>query len=261
MKRTIQLLIPLALSILPACSANEHSASLAGLESLSVHAEAHQRAVDVYFDQGQFSAPCPVFHAHATLNGHPMQLVDPGGYSQSAFGGGRCARPKFSLTVPDQEGDADAEIRIEDETAVVVLRAQHLLSTPTLALDAPRDHVLRSVYPATLRISPAELAVVAPFRVQYVPAGGPEGSSPRALGFVVTDADLGTHWSPGEISFTVLSDDSVPSSGALLLDKDADYFRLRAPIVSCEGAVQCSADLLFDLTDSPRTSASYEPAR
>lgn len=260
MKRTFRLLIPLALSFLPACSANEHSASLAEFKSLSVHAEAHQRTVDIYFDQGQFYAPCPVFHAHASLNGRPMQFVEPGAYVESPFGGARCARPKFSSTVPDEEGDPDVEIRIEDDTATVVMRVQDLLSTPTLAIEAPRDRVLRSVFGATLRVSPAALILVAPFRVQYVPRAE-EGTSPGPLGFVVTDSDLGTQWSPGEISFTVLSDDSMPSTGVILLNKDADYFRLGAPIVSCAGAMKCSADLLFTVDDSPRTSASYEPAR
>ncbi len=70
---------------------------------------------------------------------------------------------------------------------------------------------------------------------------------------------MGTEWSAGDVTFTVLCDDSMLSTGVLLLGKDADYFRLAAPIALCLGATTCSADLLSNVDDSPRTAASYEP--
>lgn len=246
-------------SLLPACDGNENGASLASVPSLTMHAEAHRdRTVDVYISNAaQFSPPCPVFHANATLNGSPMQLVDAGGYVDT-LGAGRCARPKFSLMVPQDEADPDVVILIEDESSRLSMRVQHLLSTPILSLDAPGDHILRQISRATLSLAPAGLAFEPHFRIEYTPDAD-DRAYPHPEGFVITDTDLGTEWSAGDVTFTVLCDDSMPSTGVILLGKDADYFRLAAPILDCVGATSCSADLLSNVNDSPRTTASYEP--
>ena len=260
MKRMVLGLVCAGVSLLPACDVNEKGASLASVPSLTMHAEAHRdRTVDVYVSNAaQFSPPCPVFHANATLNGSPMQLVDAGGYVDTLGGAGRCARPKFSLIVPQDEADADVVILVEDESSKLSMRVQHLLSTPVLSLDAPSDHVLRQISRAALSLAPAGLAFEAHLRIEYNPDAN-DRAYPHPAGFVITDTDLGTEWSAGHVTFTVLCDDSMPSTGVIQLGKDADYFRLAAPIFDCVSATSCSADLLSNVNDSPRTTASYEP--
>ncbi|MEO7110949.1 MAG: hypothetical protein ABI183_10975 [Polyangiaceae bacterium] len=187
-----------------------------------------------------------------------MQLVEPGGYLKSYVGPAGCARPEFSVIVPQDGSDPDVVVVIEDESSTLSMRAEHLLSTPILTVDDPSDHVFHQISSATLSLSPAGLALEAPFRIQYSPNAN-QGTSPPPVGFVITDTDLGTQWSVGHVTFTVLCDDSIATTGVVLLDKDADYFRLAAPIVDCTGATSCSADLLSNVDDSPRTAASYEP--
>ena len=260
MKRMVLGLACVGVSLLSACAGNENGASLASVPSLTMHAEAHRdRTVDVYISNAaQFSPPCPVFHATATLNGSPMQLVDAGGYVDN-LGAGRCARPKFSLMVPRGEVDPDVVILIEDESSKLSMRVQHLLSTPSLSLDTPGDHILRQISRATLSLAPAGLAFEPHFRIEYAPDTN-DRAYPHPVGFVITDTDLGTEWSVGHVAFTVLCDDTMPSTGVIMLGKDADYFRLSAPIFDCMGATSCSADLLSNVNDSPRATASYEPS-